>query len=39
MRNMQNAEDATLVVTPAFQQAAANAMAQAITEFLTAPPA
>jgi N-acetylmuramoyl-L-alanine amidase len=35
--NMQNPGDAALEVTPAFQQAAANAMAQAITQFLTAP--
>jgi N-acetylmuramoyl-L-alanine amidase len=35
--NMRNAGDAALQVTPSFQQAAANAMAQAITEFLTAP--
>ena len=34
--NMRNATDAALLVTPAFQQAAAAAMAQAITEFLTA---
>ena len=31
---MRNATDAALLVTPAFQQAAAAAMAQAITEFL-----
>jgi N-acetylmuramoyl-L-alanine amidase len=37
--NMQNAGDASLQVTPSFQQAAANAIAQAITEFLTVPPA
>jgi N-acetylmuramoyl-L-alanine amidase len=36
--NMQNADDAALLVTPAFQRAAATAMAQAITEFLTAQP-
>jgi N-acetylmuramoyl-L-alanine amidase len=35
--NMQNAGDAALEVTPSFQQAAADAMAQAITEFLTGP--
>jgi N-acetylmuramoyl-L-alanine amidase len=34
--NMRNATDAALLVTPAFQQQAAAAMAQAITEFLTA---
>ena len=33
--NMQNAGDTALLVTPSFQQAAADAMAQAITEFLT----
>ncbi len=33
--NMRNATDAALLVTPAFQQEAAAAMAQAITEFLT----
>ncbi len=33
--NMQNATDAALLVTPTFQQAAAAAMARAITEFLT----
>ncbi len=33
--NMRNATDAALLVTPSFQQAAAAAMAQAITEFLT----
>jgi N-acetylmuramoyl-L-alanine amidase len=33
--NMRNATDAALLVTPAFQQAAAGAMAQAITTFLT----
>ena len=32
--NMRNAADAALLVTPAFQQAAATAMAQAITSFL-----
>jgi N-acetylmuramoyl-L-alanine amidase len=37
--NMQNAGDAALEVTPAFQQAAAAGIAKAITEFLTAPPA
>jgi N-acetylmuramoyl-L-alanine amidase len=35
--NMQNAGDAALEVTPSFQQAAADAMARAITEFLTGP--
>ena len=35
--NMRNATDAALLVTPAFQQAAAAAMAQAITVFLTGP--
>jgi N-acetylmuramoyl-L-alanine amidase len=34
--NMRNATDAALLVTPAFQQSAAAAMAQAITTFLTA---
>ncbi len=33
--NMRNAVDASLLVTPAFQQQAAAAMAEAITEFLT----
>jgi len=33
--NMQNAGDAARQVTPSFQQAAASAMAQAITQFLT----
>lgn len=33
--NMRNATDATLLVTPAFQRRAAQAMAQAITKFLT----
>jgi N-acetylmuramoyl-L-alanine amidase len=33
--NMRNATDAALLVTPAFQQQAAAAMAQAITQFLT----
>ncbi|HEY1650832.1 MAG TPA: N-acetylmuramoyl-L-alanine amidase [Acidimicrobiales bacterium] len=37
--NMRNASDAALLVTPSFQQAAAAAMAQAITEFLTGRPA
>ena len=36
--NMRNATDAALLGTPAFQQAAAAAMAQAITEFLTGHP-
>jgi N-acetylmuramoyl-L-alanine amidase len=36
--NMQNATDAALLVTPAFQQAAAAAMARAVTEFLTGRP-
>jgi N-acetylmuramoyl-L-alanine amidase len=36
--NMRNATDAALLVTPAFQQAAAAAMAQAITTFLTSGP-
>jgi len=36
--NMRNATDAALLVTPAFQQAAAAAMARAITEFLEAQP-
>ena len=33
--NMRNATDAAMLVTPAFQQAAAAAMAQAITIYLT----
>jgi N-acetylmuramoyl-L-alanine amidase len=33
--NMRNATDAALLVTPSFQQAAAAAMAQAITSFLS----
>ena len=33
--NMRNATDAAILVTPAFQQAAAAAMAQAITVYLT----
>jgi N-acetylmuramoyl-L-alanine amidase len=33
--NMRNATDAALLVTPAFQQEAAAAMAKAITQFLT----
>jgi N-acetylmuramoyl-L-alanine amidase len=33
--NMQNGTDAALLATPSFQQAAADAMAQAITQFLT----
>ena len=37
--NMRNATDAALLVTPGFQQAAAAAMAQAITHFLTGRPA
>ncbi len=37
--NMQNATDAALLVTPTFQQAAASAMARAITVYLTAQPA
>jgi N-acetylmuramoyl-L-alanine amidase len=37
--NMRNATDASLLVTPAFQQAAAAAMAQAVTEFVTGRPA
>ena len=36
--NMRNATDAALLVTPAFQQAAAAAMAQAITTFLAGGP-
>jgi N-acetylmuramoyl-L-alanine amidase len=35
--NMQNADDAALLVSPSFQQAAAQAIAKAITEFLSAP--
>ncbi len=35
--NMQNAGDAALQVTPSFQQAAADAMTRAITEFLNGP--
>ena len=35
--NMRNATDAALLVTPAFQQAAAAAMAQAITTYLAGP--
>jgi N-acetylmuramoyl-L-alanine amidase len=35
--NMQNAGDAALQAAPSFQQAAATAMARAITELLTAP--
>jgi N-acetylmuramoyl-L-alanine amidase len=37
--NMRNAADAALLVTPSFQQAAAAAMAQAITSFLGGGPA
>jgi N-acetylmuramoyl-L-alanine amidase len=33
--NMRNATDASILVTPAFQQAAAAAMAKAITLYLT----
>ncbi len=36
--NMQNPTDAALLVTPQFQQQAAAAMAQAITEFVTGRP-
>jgi N-acetylmuramoyl-L-alanine amidase len=36
--NMRNATDAALLVTPAFQQAAAAALASAITAFLTGTP-
>jgi N-acetylmuramoyl-L-alanine amidase/ribosomal protein L24E len=36
--NMRNATDAGLLVSPAFQQSAAEAMAQAITVFLTGHP-
>ena len=36
--NMRNATDAALLVTPAFQQAAAAAIAQAVTAFLTGRP-
>jgi N-acetylmuramoyl-L-alanine amidase len=35
--NMQNVDDAALQVSPSFQQAAAQAIAKAITEFLSAP--
>ncbi len=35
--NMQNADDAALEVSPSFQQAAAQAIAKAITEFLSTP--
>ena len=35
--NMQNGSDAALLESPAFQQAAAAAMARAITEFLSGP--
>ncbi len=35
--NMQNADDAALQVSSSFQQAAAQAIAKAITEFLSAP--
>jgi N-acetylmuramoyl-L-alanine amidase len=37
--NMRNADDAALLVTPAFQQQAAAAIAEGITEFLTGRPA
>jgi N-acetylmuramoyl-L-alanine amidase len=37
--NMRNATDAAILVTPAFQQSAAEAMAQAITVYLTGHPA
>jgi N-acetylmuramoyl-L-alanine amidase len=37
--NMRNATDAALLVSPAFQQSAAEAMAQAITVYLTGRPA
>ncbi len=37
--NMQNATDAALLVTPSFQQSAADAIAEAITEFVTGQPA
>ena len=37
--NMRNVTDAALLVTPAFQQAAASSMAQAITQFLVGRPA
>jgi N-acetylmuramoyl-L-alanine amidase len=37
--NMRNASDAALLVTPSFQQAAAAAIAQGITQFLTGRPA
>jgi N-acetylmuramoyl-L-alanine amidase len=33
--NMRNATDAAILVTPAFQQIAASAMAQAITSYLS----
>jgi N-acetylmuramoyl-L-alanine amidase len=33
--NMQNAADAALLATPSFQQAAAEAIAQAVARFLT----
>ena len=33
--NMQNAADAAFLATPSFQQTAADAIAQAITQFLT----
>ena len=33
-RNMRNVTDAALLVTPAFQQAAAHALAQDLTRFL-----
>ncbi len=36
--NMRNATDAALLVTASFQQAAAAAMAQAITTYLAGPP-
>ena len=36
--NMRNGTDAGLLVDPSFQQSAAAAMAQAITEFLAGPP-
>ena len=36
--NMQNAGDAALLESPSFQQSAAKAMAEAITEFLTGRP-
>jgi N-acetylmuramoyl-L-alanine amidase len=37
--NMRNATDAALLITPAFQRSAAEAMAQAITIYLTGHPA